>query len=675
MLYDKWWSDAAAILPLNVRTFTGRVAATAPDAGSPISVEMEGLSRHYSNQIASTAGVPTRADRIQIQGTFTDAPGDGNDYFVLTATDTGSGAIDTEISLDNFGEAGDKLLIHDAEDAGNNSVFTVGNIATHPGTADIIGFEENADTHTDDTILVTNLSRSDWFDNTNQNWECAVSTLYDDNKQESALHDSGDVLTPGDIISDTTSVGLYQVRIKVHVFAGLGKSSGLSVIYPRVSGFNIYMRQQGAGTWYLQANVDISKGIKWVDQSGYEMWNAAAEVTESAYCTTSYSTVPKRITTYESNSGNAANTLTVGIGGVGAGFKTAVVANRMAYVGNVKTYDKDDNLKVYGDAVFKSHINKFDSFTVDRMIEASVNDGDEIVKLEEYADRLLIFKKTKMELLNISQEVEFLEDTFRHKGVAHPFATCKTDFGIAWVNNLGCYLYDGERVSNLLEKGGRQIIKESDWLTFTTNDASPVVYEPMIGYIPKKRQLLVVDDNSADGAGKIFLYDMVTKSWIKGAASTLTSTDNLTNFITDWNGDLVYTHTDGTGTPMKWADNLANASITTSSAVDIKTKDIDFGQPGQVKRIYKFYVTHRGTTSEIQLSYAINGDQDATFPTEAGSELAASSAVTDWITTAITPTAPFSCTSLRLRLFSDGNTPANFEINDISIVYRLKGAR
>ena len=58
------------------------------------------------------------------------------------------------------------------------------------------------------------------------------------------------------------------------------------------------------------------------------------------------------------------------------------------------------------------------------------------------------------------------------------------------------------------------------------------------------------------------------------------------------------------------------------------------------------------------------------------SELPVTSAVTDWGTTTLTPsTAPFSCTSLRLRLFSDGTTPANFEINDITIVFRVKGQR
>ena len=166
--------------------------------------------------------------------------------------------------------------------------------------------------------------------------------------------------------------------------------------------------------------------------------------------------------------------------------------------------------------MLKSPVNQFDVLPSKSIIEASVRDGDDIIKLEEYADRILQFKKKKMHLINVSQQVEFLEETFMHKGVNHPAAVCKTDFGVAWVNKQGCYLYDGQKVSNLLEKGGRQIIKESLWATFTTN-------EPMIGYIPKKRQLLVVDDNSTTGTGKTFLYDMVTQSWVKGAEATITS--------------------------------------------------------------------------------------------------------------------------------------------------------
>ena len=54
-----------------------------------------------------------------------------------------------------------------------------------------------------------------------------------------------------------------------------------------------------------------------------------------------------------------------------------------------------------------------------------------------------------MTLINISQDVEFIEDNFIGKGDNHPAAVCKTDFGVAWVNEEGCYLYDGQKVISL----------------------------------------------------------------------------------------------------------------------------------------------------------------------------------------------------------------------------------
>jgi hypothetical protein len=271
--------------------------------------------------------------------------------------------------------------------------------------------------------------------------------------------------------------------------------------------------------------------------------------------------------------------------------------------------------------------------------------------------------------------LEFLEDTFVHKGVSHPAATCKTDFGVAWVNKLGCYLYDGQKVTNLLEKQGRQIIKESDWATFTAN-------EPMIGYIPKKRQLVIVDDNTSTGTGNIFLYDMVTQSWIEGADDTFTSA-NLTNFITDWNGDLVHAHTNGT--MLKWDD-----ASDTSTKINLMTKDIDFGQPSVRKKIYKVYLTYRGDATHVQVHYGVDGLTPAStfFVTNADGTTTGSGATAkciahdvdtdDWVKAELKPGASINnISSFRLKISGDGANAiaADFEINDISIVYRLKGIK
>ena len=357
-----------------------------------------------------------------------------------------------------------------------------------------------------------------------------------------------------------------------------------------------------------------------------------------------------------------------------AKFATAVVANRVVYIGNLQTKNCTNQDTVYGDAMIKTPVNRVDMFPLDRMIEVSVRDGDEIVKLETYADRLLQFKKKKMHLINISQEVEFLEDTYMHKGVLHPAAVCKTDFGIAWVNRQGCYLYNGESITDLLEKGGRQIIKESDWLSFTTDNS-------IIGYVPKKRQLIVLKDCTATSTGDIYLFDMVTQSWTKGD-SKFTDSKIQTNFVTDWNNDLVHVHTSGTATPNKWSDT----SVASGSNFSLKTRDIAFGQPAVRKKVYKVYVSYKGDGTTVTINYSVNGDTDTVAPfyrtTADGSSDKTNSDTTpllnvgtdDWVSAELKPVSSIS-NVYSFQLIFGGTAPADFEINDISIIYRMKSIK
>jgi hypothetical protein len=420
----------------------------------------------------------------------------------------------------------------------------------------------------------------------------------------------------------------------------------------RITGGRIYTRIQNSGDeWQMIREISLKDGTRRDPSEEYGSWDyqisGGSNDATSIHLYHALETNKLLPITYNMNTGLNQNATTTT-----AKYKTAVIANRIAYIGNVQ-YDGIN----YGDAVFKSPVNKFDMFTSDRRLEASINDGDSIVKLESYADRLLIFKKNKLELLNISQEIEFLEDTFMHKGVSHSAATCKTDFGIAWVNRRGCYLYDGQKVTNLLEKGGRQIIKESHWASFTTDNS-------IIGYVPKKRQLIVLKDCTATSAGDIYLFDMVTQSWVKGDTK-FTDSQIQTNFITDWNADLVNIHTSGTGTVEKWDDAGDD-----STAFVIQTKDIDFGQPAQKKKIYKVYVTYTGVSSlSVNVDYQINGD-NGWNGFSSGEPLTASSAQNE---ATLTLSSPVECYSFQLRFSGTGKT--TFEINDATIVFRLKGIR
>jgi hypothetical protein len=331
------------------------------------------------------------------------------------------------------------------------------------------------------------------------------------------------------------------------------------------------------------------------------------------------------------------------------------------YIGNVKTKNESGVQEVKGDAMLKSPVNRFDTFPSKSIVEAAVNDGESIVALEEFADRILQFKQNTLYIINVSQDVEFLEEVYKHKGVSQPSAVCKTDYGIAWVNDFGCYLYDGKKVINLIEKGGRQIIKDSLWQAFATN-------APMIGYIPKKRQLLVVDDNSTTGAGTIFLYDMVTQSWVEGSSATLTSAA-LTNFVNDVNGDLVWSHTTNTGTMKVWSD----ASIIQSSMF-VQTKDYDFGQPGVRKNLLAVNISYKGNASAVAVNF-VSGNSNV-LNSFNGSSTSLSGTVSYNTLAQLKPTLVSRATNLySCRLRFTGTAAADFEINDISFVYRMKNIK
>ena len=505
----------------------------------------------------------------------------------------------------------------------------------------------------------------------NKDWNVGVSFVYDE-KQEGLIRELADV-TDGTTKTFNVANSSHSPTMKLLLTYSTSWN-------PRITGINVYLRESSTITtksWYLQSSFDLVSGTGRPYPNGNSITFDYDVVNDEYYCIIDNDTLlqPNLVDSYEIVSGINSDE-----DSIISKYKTAVVVGRTAYIGNVQVEYEDSarGVETKGDTMLKSPVNKFDVFPLSRIIEASINDGDDIIKLEEYADRILQFKKRKMHLINVSQEVEFLEDTFMHKGVDHPSAVCKTDYGVAWVNKLGCYLYDGQKVINLLEKGGRQIIKESLWATFTTN-------APMIGYIPKKRQLIIVDDNTATGTGNIFLYDLVTQSWVEGSNATIVS-HNLTNFITDWNGDLVFANT--ATSVLKWDD-----AGDTTTHMELKTKDIDFGSPGQKKSVKKVYLTYQGEGNHVEIyygpdggfnssSYTFNRITSGTDGSSTGADhstalkcISFAAGTTDWLTAELKPSnGSVTCNSFAIRIRADQTNAigANFAINDISFVYRMK---
>ena len=150
-------------------------------------------------------------------------------------------------------------------------------------------------------------------------------------------------------------------------------------------------------------------------------------------------------------------------------WKTSVLINRKIYVGNVKIEYKDGKEKTLSDSIFKSKPNQFDTFNLNSRIDVAVGDGEDIIRLAGYADRLLQYKQNTLHIINVQKQGEFLEATHKFKGVSHHNAVCEFDYGIVWCNAHGVYMYDGEMVSELFK-----ITPDPDWVNAESCSSSTI---------------------------------------------------------------------------------------------------------------------------------------------------------------------------------------------------------
>ena len=161
---------------------------------------------------------------------------------------------------------------------------------------------------------------------------------------------------------------------------------------------------------------------------------------------------------------------------------------------------------------------------------------------------------------------------------------------------------------------------------------------------------------------------MVTKSWAEGSDATITS-QSLTNFVNDVNGDLVWSHTNDQGTMKVWSDtSIAQA------AIFLQTKDYDFGQPGVRKKLYAVNINHKGDGTAVVVKF-IDGNDNVLQ--QFNSDNTPLTTTVDYNTfTQLKPTTAshgnniYSC-----RLRFTGTAAANFKINDISFIYRMKSIK
>ena len=474
---------------------------------------------------------------------------------------------------------------------------------------------------------------------------------------------------------------IYTVPVDASANYGISK---------RISGSRIYWKLEDNDNLFLIGELDfVENGFKWLpegDLMAYSMANSSHSgdgyLAKAALVKGITPISANTIDTYKSINGFSSSTKSIT-----AKYKTAVVHGRRTYIGNIrqitkKYYSSSWTSEDFPDRIIKSEINKFDVFPNKvNAIDVVINDGESIVKLEAFADRILQFKQNSMYVINVSENIDFLEDTYRNKGCSFPYHVTKTDFGIAWFNSFGVFFYDGKQVTNLLEKNGMRLISESDWGTFIkdgTDDAD--MSSAHIGYIPKKRQILINNENT-----DVHIYDFVLGAWMKGSAKIPVTTKRSNFALKDQ--ELIYI-TQNADTTSDVDIAQWNPDAAASSAFVYQTKDIDFGEPGVRKKVYKVRISYKGDADSLNVRYSKNGDTDTLYnfcgTNSDGSTTGSADAtplldkadLTLWSHAELKPaTSSVANNIYSFQIHMDGTVDSDFEINDINIIYRMKSIR
>lgn len=234
---------------------------------------------------------------------------------------------------------------------------------------------------------------------------------------------------------------------------------------------------------------------------------------------------PFSLVTYQTHSGYYEKEFAIGFPS-GQGFSCHTVLNNRCFIGNVKLVDGDGSVVNYEDRVMYSEPNRFDVFPSYNFLELEIGDGDKVTALAGFADRLFIFKRRTLYIVNISNATEtgwYLEDSMQNMGVYAPYQITDTERGIAWVNEYGLFYFNGEQIQELSQK-----IDRNDW----QNDIS---YKSLIGFDPIKRKMIIFKNYNFEG-GYIYSFDTQSMTEFTHLVDDVTT---LTNFITDKYGELL----------------------------------------------------------------------------------------------------------------------------------------
>ena len=429
-----------------------------------------------------------------------------------------------------------------------------------------------------------------------------------------------------------------------------------SAFRKREKGFRVYTRIKDSNNrWILFLDADYHRGVRTNLFEDYTNWTITGDGSDVYEASGTYAKVEglqskaPSLDTYESINGYSQTEKSISLGTKG-GYKAATVCSRRAWIANVR---KDD--VVYDDRIYYSPVNKFATFPDTFYLDIGINDGDSFTALHSLGNRILAFKQNKLYIINVSSTSDagwYLEGEYNGVGCEYQESVVKTPFGVCWVNNDGVYYFDGQNFPTELS------LKLND-KTWRTNSS----VRPAIGYNNKYKQLVVCQNSATTSSEPFYIYDFATQGW----SITNSMSNGMSNFFSTSDG--LYFIEYASGSHNKTIKLLTGDPGT--SAIDLVTKDIDFGNPGLVKKIKKVYVTVKdaGDSNTLTLNYKRDNPGSTSF--DSTTEGATSINSTNYSVKSYTVNG--DCESIQLQLVSAASK--SITISDINIDYRLTNKR
>ena len=329
-------------------------------------------------------------------------------------------------------------------------------------------------------------------------------------------------------------------------------------------------------------------------------------------------------------------------------------------------------MKRMRDRIMYTPPNKYETFPRSFFIDVVRGDSDEYTALATYGDRLFAFKRQTLYIINIgspSPSNWFLETTEKNKGVKSPAGVFQNQNGIFWANNFGAFYFNGSEIRNLID--GK--IPQKDWFNYG------VAIHPSVCFHGLTNNLYVISNNISSVTTGLsmdaYAYNFDSGAWNKQLFNHGAAYDKIiSKFIPDSTGGIKFNdmHANASSTTgrQRGISEEENGDNVSATKWILKTKDIDFGEPGRIKKVYGVRITYKSSAAQTTpIAYAIDGIGN--FSSAGGGNFTGNFADTSdvWDVLYAYPSSPVECQSMQLKI-TNPTTSGTININDITIEYR-----